>query len=310
MVFIPYKLDVSLYRIPVLTILVCLISTATFLSQQKSDAGFERKADAYCSLEPEPNLGAILRSIADESDTRVACIQVYLKLRNSGDPEPAIAKMVAATRGQVFYRDREENLAYLHSKLARGFQDFEAQVPRPLTESLQYNPDQYNLLRMLSSTFAHGDWSHLLGNLFFFFIFASAVESALGSLHFAAAIVAMAVVTSLAYSYSVVASDALPTIGLSGVAMGMMALLTTLLPRAHIWCFFWFLLWVRRFTIPVMWVSLWYLGWNVYDLNHDDGSSHINYMAHVSGALAGIALGVLYRVFSRKRLDGLAMNPG
>jgi membrane associated rhomboid family serine protease len=88
----------------------------------------------------------------------------------------------------------------------------------------------------------------------------------------------------------------------------MMALLTTLLPRARIWCLFWFLLWVRRFSIPVMWVSLWFLGWNVYDLNHDDGSSNINYMAHVSGALAGIALGVLYRLFSPNRLVGLSMN--
>lgn len=308
MIFVPYKLDVSLYRVPVLTLLVCLISLAVFMSQQKSDVGFERKVTTYCSQAQEPNLGAILRSVAQTNDTRAACIDVYLRLRNADAAEPVIAEMASAASDQVFYRDREENLAYLRDKLARGFAEFQAQVPRPLTESLQYNPEQYDFLRMLSSTFAHADWSHLLGNLFFFFIFASAVESALGSLHFAGSIVLMAVVTSLAYSYRVAAGDALPTIGLSGVAMGMMALLTTLLPRAKIWCFFWFLLWVRRFTIPVMWVSLWYLGWNVYDLNHDDGSSHINYMAHVSGALAGIALGVLYRVFSPQRLQRLSMN--
>ncbi|PKM16339.1 MAG: hypothetical protein CVV12_03580 [Gammaproteobacteria bacterium HGW-Gammaproteobacteria-2] len=308
MVFIPYKLDVSLYRVPYLTILVCLVSLATFMSQLKSDAAYERKATAYCTRALEPNLAAILRSVADAGDTRNACITVYLRLRNSPEPEPVIAEMAGAARSQVFYRDREQNLNYLRSKLSRGFADFEAQVPKPLTETLQYNPLQYSFLRMISSAFAHADWEHLLGNLFFFFIFASAVESALGSMHFAVSIVLMAVVSSLAYSYSVVAGNALPSIGLSGVAMGMMALLTTLLPRARIWCLFWFLLWVRRFSIPVMWVSLWFLGWNVYDLNHDDGSSNIDYMAHVSGALAGIVLGVLYRLFSPTRLNGLSMN--
>lgn len=310
MVFIPYKLDVSLYRIPFLTIVVCLISLAIFQSQQRSNTTFANRAMAYCQQATEPNLGAILRSVADTRDTGAACINTYMKLRKSDDPEAMIAGMAGAASDQVFFRDSAENLAYLRGKLQRGFQEFQAQVPKPLTESLQYNPAQYSVVRMISSAFAHASWSHLLGNLFFFFIFASAVESALGSPHFAAAIVAMAVVSSLAYSYSVVAGEALPSIGLSGVAMGMMALLTTLLPRARIWCFFWFLLWVRRFTIPVMVVSLWYLGWNVYDLNHNDGSSHINYMAHVSGALAGIALGVLYRTFSPKRLDGLSMNAG
>lgn len=307
MIFIPYKLDVGLYRLPVLTILVCLICLVTFLSQQGSDDRFGDRLEAYCARGLEPNLAAILRRLNHGSDTPAACVNVFMALRNDEQPEALIITMADSARRQVFYEDPARNLAYIQGKLARGYADFEALVPRQLTADLQYNPEQHSLPRMISSSFAHGDWGHLLGNLFFFFVFASCVECALGSLHFGFSIVLMAVITSLAYSYSVASGDALPTIGLSGVAMGMMALLTTLLPRAQIWCFFWLLWYIRRFRIPVLLVALWYVGWDIYDMHNDDGSSRINYMAHVSGAFAGIALGVLYRLFAAERIERLSM---
>ena len=92
--------------------------------------------------------------------------------------------------------------------------------------------------------------------------------------------------------------------------MGMMALLTTLLPRARIWCFFWFLFWVRWFTLPVLVIVAWQVGWNVYDLHHHDASSHINYMAHVSGAITGFVLGMLYRLFAQQRLSEMTVEVG
>jgi membrane associated rhomboid family serine protease len=304
MIFVPYKLDIPLYRIPFLTVLVCLACLIIFLSQQKSDTTFETRLIGYCSQGLEPNLGAILRKV-NHSGTDIACAQVFMALRNAEKPEPLIAEMASRVHGLDFYSDQKKNLSYISDKIARGFSDFEILVPAQLTEGLQYNPDQHNFLRMISSTFAHGSWGHILGNLFFFFIFASCVECALGPLHFALSFVLMAVTTSLAYSYSVSPTDALPTIGLSGVAMGMMALLTTMAPKAKIWCFFWILLFVRRFTLPVMLIALWYVGWDIYDLRNNDGSSHINYMAHVSGAFTGVALGVLYRIFSAERLEPL-----
>jgi membrane associated rhomboid family serine protease len=120
----------------------------------------------------------------------------------------------------------------------------------------------------------------------------------------------MAIVTSVAYSHSVSADAALPSIGLSGVAMGMMALLTTMLPRARIWCFFWFLFWFRRFRLPVLVIASWHIGWNIYELSHNDPLSHINYMAHVSGAATGVALGIFYRMFTPQRLEQLALGMG
>lgn len=308
MLFLPYKLDVSLYRIPLLTGLVMLACLLTFLSQKSSSDVFETRVIGYCGEALEPNLAAILRRIESPSDTATACVKVFMALRDSKTPEADAAAMAASARGLVFYRDPQQNLHYLNDKLLRGLADFELRVPRQLTESLQYDPSQYSLLRMISSVFAHADWEHLLGNLFFFYIFATCVESVLGYLHFALSIVVMAIATSLAYSYSAGTGAALPTIGLSGVAMGMMALIGTLLPQAQVRCLFWFLLWIRRFSVPLLLIALWYIGWNVYDFQNDDGSSHINYMAHVSGAATGVVLGLLYRWFAAERVQQAALG--
>jgi membrane associated rhomboid family serine protease len=307
MLFFPYRLDISLYRIPYLTILVCLVCVMTFLSQLKSSTAFDRNLSAYCEQDTDVNLRAMLASI-DDAEIGTGCASVFMGLRASHDPDRKISELAREVRNLEFYRDRARDIRYKEDALRAGFADFQAFVPRELTDKLAYRPDRYNVVTMVTSTFAHGSWDHLLGNLVFFFIFASCVECALGILGFSAMFLVMAVVTSVAYSRSAEAAAALPAIGLSGVAMGTMAMLTTLLPRARIWCFFWFVLYVRRFTLPVLVIAAWYIGWNLYDLSHHDPSSNINYVAHVSGAATGVALGVLYRMFAPERLERLTVG--
>jgi len=307
--FFPYKLDISLYRVPFLTVLVCLVCTATFLSQGTSADKFGQNLGAYCAQLSNPNLQAILSNI-DDAQIGHGCASVFLGIRQAKDREATLLQLAHEVRGLDFYTDKQTDIDYKQGVLRAAFEGFEAQVPLELTDRLAYRPAQYDVVTMLTSTFAHGSWGHLLGNLLFFFIFASCVECALGAAHFTGAFVVMAAVTSLAYSHSVAGTEAPPTIGLSGVAMGMMVMLTAMLPRARIWCFFWFLLYVKRFTLPVLVIAAWHVGWNLWDLSHPNPASHINYMAHVSGAATGAVLGVLYRVFTPQRLGELEMAMG
>lgn len=309
MLFLPYKLDLSLYRLPFMTILVCLACLTTFLSQVRSGSTFEGNLRNYCTQDLDTNLRAMLDNI-DDREVGTGCENVFMTIRQSHDRDQTIAQLAHSVRNLDFYRDKAADLKYKQDTITSAYAEFEALVPNALTEKLAYRPDQFNVVTMLTSTFAHASWSHLLGNLFFFFIFASCVECVLGPLHFSLSFVVMAVATSLAYSYSVSAGEGLPAVGLSGVAMGMMALLLALLPHARIWCFFWFLFWVRRFTLPVYVIVAWQVGWNVYDLQHHDASSHINYMAHVSGAITGFVLGVLYRMFAQQRLEEMMVETG
>jgi membrane associated rhomboid family serine protease len=305
MLFFPYKLDINLYRIPFLTLLVCIVCVATFASQIRSSVAFDRNLQAYCTQYTDVNLRAMLASI-DDAEFGKGCEHVFLRLRESQEREQKIEQLAAEVRGLDFYVDHQQDVRYKQDAIRAGLVEFDKLVPKELTDKLAYRPDRYDPVTMVTSTFAHGGWSHLIGNLVFFFIFASCVECALGMMNFSIAFLLMAVVTSLAYSHSVGAEDALPAIGLSGVAMGMMALLTTILPHARVWCFFWFIFFFRRFTLPVLVIAAWQIGWNVYDLLHKDALSHINYVAHVSGAVTGIALGIAYRWIAPQRLEEIA----
>lgn len=162
-----------------------------------------------------------------------------------------------------------------------------------------YEPDSFKLKNMITAAFAHGSWSHVIGNLFFFFAFAAAVELALGIVAYTLIFLALAIGTHLAYSYSLYGvADALPTLGLSGVVMGMIGLFAYLMPTVKIRCFWWFIVFVRIFRVPAWILAAWYIGWDIYDLKHAGNHSGINFIAHVSGAGIGFSLGLL---FFRKR---------
>jgi membrane associated rhomboid family serine protease len=306
MFFFPYKLDVSLYKIPFFTILVCLVCISTFVSQIRSSHVFVRNVHNYCSHETSADLQGMLNAISD-TEFGPGCANVFIGIREAKDHDAAIARLAHEVHGLEFYRDGEKDIDYKQAAIKYGYDEFVSLVPRDLTDKLAFRPGEYDFVGMFTSTFAHASWDHLLGNLIFFFIFASCVECALGYGGFVAAFLLMAVVTGAAYSHSVSGMDGPPAIGLSGVAMGMMALLTTLLPRAKIWCFFWFFFFFRRFTLPILVIAAWYIGWNIYDLKHAAADSHINYMAHVSGAVTGIALGVFYRLFVPRRLEEIEL---
>jgi membrane associated rhomboid family serine protease len=304
MLFFPYKLNVDLYRIPFLTILVCLACLILFSRQMSADSGYQRRVQTYCQQLADPNLRAILDQSSADGEHH-GCADNLLLLRMAGDRESRIADMARQSGGLVFYADRNEDIGYKTAKLQRGFSDFDATIAPLLTRRLAYDPSNRNLLQMLTSVFAHASWSHVLGNLLFFFIFASFVESAIGYVYYVVTFLIMAVATSLAYSYSVAGGEGLPSVGLSGVVMGMLALITTLMPGAYVRCFFWFLIFVRRFNVPLLLLAAWYLGWDLFNHYTSDGSSRTNYVAHISGAVTGVLLGLLYRLFHAGRMRAL-----
>jgi len=93
--------------------------------------------------------------------------------------------------------------------------------------------------------------------------------------------------------------QALPTVGLSGVVMGMIALFVFFIPWARISCFLWLIVFYRRFALPAWLLASWYIGWDVYALFTREGSTGVNLVAHLSGAAIGFLLGVTF--FRQKR---------
>ena len=84
---------------------------------------------------------------------------------------------------------------------------------------------------------------HMVGNMIFFLAFAPALELLVGNnFRYIWIMLFISFVVGVSYSMSILigGSEAIPTLGFSGVVMGMMGLAAYLMPQARIrvfWCY-------------------------------------------------------------------------
>lgn len=304
MIFFPYKADVELQRWPVLTVLTALACLLVFVQQVSSADAHSDALEAYCTETTRRSIETIVRYLPEE-DARHPCL-VMLRIHRAPDHDAEIDAIAAESSPVPFFKTERDGREYIGGVLREQYGSFARRVPHDLSESLVYRPNEIDFIRMLTSVFSHGDWGHLIGNLVFFYAFAATVEVIGGYLFFSGMIVTLAISTSLAYTYSVAgSSDALPTLGLSGVVMGMIGFVAAVVPTLGIRCFYWFLLFVRTFSLPALLLAAWYVGWDVYDLNTRGDESSINYVAHVGGAATGALIGVIFRFMRRDYLKSI-----
>lgn len=160
-----------------------------------------------------------------------------------------------------------------------------------------YYPETWNPIKMLTASFAHAGWMHIIGNLIFFIAFAPAVEILIGSkLRFFWIIVFISLVVGISYTVSILVgnSQPLPSLGLSGVVMGMIGLSAYLMPTARIKVFFWFFVFWKTFYVPVWGLAIFYFGWDALTMITTDDYHGINVVAHVFGGIAGYVYGFLW----------------
>lgn len=134
-------------------------------------------------------------------------------------------------------------------------------------------------LPFLTSMFVHGGWMHVIGNMWFLYIFGDNVEDYLGHFKYLvfyliSGLIAMATQVAI-YPHSNV-----PTVGASGAIAGVLGAYFVLYPRARVLT--WFFLFV--FYIPA-WVMLGY--WFV--LQFMTGAATLS-MAHVGKDVGGVAV--------------------
>jgi len=173
---------------------------------------------------------------------------------------------------------------------------FSLQLGSPITQNLVYYPDSWNPLKMVTASLAHAGFWHLFGNLLFFMAFAPALEILIGSsLRYIGVMLFVALVSSIGYSLWTVITGAevIPTLGFSGVVMGMIGLSAHLMPQARVRVFCWMIVF-KTFFVPAWVLAAIYIGldaWAMLTLNNFGG---VNLVAHVAGGLAGYAYGVLW----------------
>jgi len=154
--------------------------------------------------------------------------------------------------------------------------------------------DQANWLTPLTSMFMHGGWMHIIGNMWFLFVFGDNVEDAMGRARFLLFYVACGLAAAAAQVFSNPAS-AVPMVGASGAIGGVMGAYAVMYPHARIDVLFFFGVFVR--VIPIS--ALMMLGyWFVIQLVSGSVSrvdAGVAFWAHVGGFAAGALLALPFR---------------
>src|SRR5579863_1397709 len=93
-------------------------------------------------------------------------------------------------------------------------------------------PDRLHLTSLVTSMFLHGGWIHLIGNMWFLWIFGANVEDRMGSLKFAVFYL-LCGIASAVLQVVVSYGSPVPTLGASGAIAGVMGAFLLLFPRAR-----------------------------------------------------------------------------
>ncbi len=152
------------------------------------------------------------------------------------------------------------------------------------------------ILSLFTSMFVHGGWLHLIGNMWYLWIFGDNVEDAMGKVRFILFYLLTGLIAALTFALMNLGSD-IPTIGASGAISGVLGAYLILYPRARVlvliplFGFFW-----RFFYIPSMFVlGFWFLLQVFSGSVEGSGGGGVAFGAHVGGFIAGLLLVGLFK---------------
>lgn len=318
MLFFPFRVDLNFNRLPLLTILICLIAIYTFIQQGVSSKNIETATAKFCELQLDRTFWFVIRKVSmlDHQNTtkgnnkkineiyKMECSDVFYNIHTSKYPNSVIDEYIRRLDVEAIRGDAID-IIYIRGMLDEKYREFRlGDVENDLTAQLMYEPHSYNLVNMITAAFAHASWDHLLGNLFFFFAFAASIEMILGILRYVLIFGSLAIGTHLSYSLAMMnINEALPTLGLSGVVMGMIGVFVYLMPKINIRCFLWFFVLFRIVKAPAWLLAAWYVSWDLYALYFSEDQSAINFIAHLSGATIGFGLGLIFLVERKEEIE-------
>jgi membrane associated rhomboid family serine protease len=158
--------------------------------------------------------------------------------------------------------------------------------------SLMLVPKYWQFWQFLTYAFLHAGYLHIIGNMFFLYLFGNNVNDRLGHLGYLALYLAGAVFSGVGHTLLHVSSEA-PTVGASGAVAAVTGAYLVLYPQTLVTVLYWFIFLIGTLDVS----ALFFIGFQMilWDnlLARTPGS--IAYDAHLAGYAFGIAamLGLL-----------------
>jgi membrane associated rhomboid family serine protease len=165
---------------------------------------------------------------------------------------------------------------------------------------------------VITSMFLHGSWMHLIGNMWFLWLFGNNIEDSMTRPRF----ILFYLLCGLAAAFAQVLADPnspIPMVGASGAISGVMGAYLVLFPRVRVYTLVPLFVVMTSVALPA-WVMLVY--WGLLQvaggvMDPGDSTGGVAFWAHIGGFLAGV---VLVKAFARPARvaahDSHAWRPG
>jgi|TARA_B110000438_G_C15817604_1_gene652689 membrane associated rhomboid family serine protease len=178
----------------------------------------------------------------------------------------------------------------------------DSQLGIKIISTFGFIPHDFNLLTVFSSMFLHGGIGHLVGNMWFLYIFGDNVESILGHVKYFLFYLMCGIAAAFG-QYIINPSSLIPMIGASGAIAGILGAYMISFPKAKVHVFVMLFVFFTTLIVPAKIVlGIWFLiqlngGISEFGVLSKGG---IAWFAHIGGFLAGVIFVKAFQTFELK----------
>ncbi|HZU27028.1 MAG TPA: rhomboid family intramembrane serine protease [Bryobacteraceae bacterium] len=155
-------------------------------------------------------------------------------------------------------------------------------------------PDRLRYSQLFTSMFIHGGWLHIIGNMWFLWIFGRSIEDLLGHARYLIFYLVCGVAAALTQVF-VDPYSRIPTVGASGAIAGVMGAYLVKFPRARIITLVPIFFFLTTFELPaavllIFWFAIQFFN-GVGSVGYSQVSTgNVAFFAHIGGFISGMLL--------------------
>jgi membrane associated rhomboid family serine protease len=160
----------------------------------------------------------------------------------------------------------------------------------------------HDLITLFTAMFMHGGWSHILGNMVFFWAFGPEIEDAMGPVRYLVFYLVGGLV-SMGAQVALNPTSTVPNLGASGAIAAVMGAFLVTYPRDRIRSILVIFVFVQIAMIPAaLLIGVWFLT-QLVNLGQvaTTQSGGVAYIAHVAGVIYGMVFARLFEAGGTRR---------
>ena len=158
-------------------------------------------------------------------------------------------------------------------------------------------PADFSLITIFTSMFLHGGISHIMGNMWFLWVFGDNVEGVLGHLKYAIFYLMCGLAATIS-QLLINPNSTIPMVGASGAIAGVLGMYMIRFPQARVHVFAFIIIFFTTFRVPAMFVlGVWFFNQltNGFGSLGFDTTGGVAWFAHIGGFIAGVMLNQAFK---------------